>query len=272
MTLHIFDDVVQGSDDWANLRRGLVTASAVGRLVTVGMLGAIDYACPACDAPIGDPCCSKRAPGAQIKTMHPERAAYARDQAAATLEVADDIDSRSLTETLVAERIAGWTEYTGMTSDMFRGVLYEPVAREAYAKHHAPVGEVGFMRRDEDGWTLGLSPDGLVGGDGLIEIKAPRAKTHVRTILADEVPAQYMAQCQAALLVSGREWLDFVSFCGGLPLYVKRVLPDRAWFAVIEAACRAFEETARAMVADYESRVVGLPMTERIDTELEMHL
>jgi hypothetical protein len=67
------------------------------------------------------------------------------------------------------------------------------------------------MRRDEDGWTLGYSPDGLVGDDGLIEIKAPRAKTHLRTILADEVPAHYMAQCQAGLLVTGRKWIDFVS-------------------------------------------------------------
>lgn len=223
MTLEVFADVVQGSDQWHDQRRGMVTASAVGKLITNS-----------------------------------------------TLKTASNDESRGLTALLVAERITGWTDPTFTTDDMYRGILCEPIAREAYAKHHAPVAEVGFMRRDEDGWVLGLSPDGLVGDDGLVEIKAPRAKTHIRTILAGEVPAQHIAQCQAALLVSGRDWLDFISFHGGLPLFVKRVLPDPKWFAAIEAACRAFEDTARAMVADYESRVVGLPMTERIDIDLEV--
>ncbi|HET6910529.1 MAG TPA: YqaJ viral recombinase family protein, partial [Mycobacteriales bacterium] len=157
-----------------------------------------------------------------------------------------------------------------ITSDMWRGIEYEPIARAAYAEHYAPVVEVGFMRREEDDWTLGFSPDGMVGGDGLIEIKCPRAKTHLRTILADEVPPQYMAQCQAGLLVSGRDWLDFVSYVGGMPLYVRRVHPDQQWFDAITAACIAFEENAARIVADYQQRVAGLPQTERIDFEIKV--
>jgi putative phage-type endonuclease len=144
-----------------------------------------------------------------------------------------------------AERITGWTEDTPMNSDMWRGVESEPFAREVYSDNYGEVTEVGFMRRDEDGWTLGYSPDGLVGDDGLIEIKAPRAKTHLRTILADEVPAHYMAQCQAGLLVTGRKWIDFVSYVGGMPLYVKRVEPDPAWFAVITARASPSRPTPR---------------------------
>lgn len=187
-----------------------------------------------------------------------------------TLRVADNDTSRGLTATLVAERITGWTEDTAMTPDMWRGREHEPYAREKYAQHFAPVAEVGFMLREGDGWRLGYSPDGLVDDDGLIEVKCPRAKTHVNTILADEVPAQYMAQIQAGLLVSGRAWCDFVSFVAGMPLYRKRVLPDPAWFEAITAACIAFEANAAQTVADYEHRVADMPKTERIDFEIKV--
>jgi hypothetical protein len=77
-----------------------------------------------------------------------------------------------------------------------------------------------------------------------------------------------MAQCQAGLFVSGRSWLDFVSYVGGMPLFVKRVLPDPAWHEAVEAACRAFETTAAQMVTAYQAATAGLPMTERLDLEI----
>lgn len=222
MTLHILRNIEQGTEEWHDARRGIITASVVGKLLTP------------------------------------------------TLKVADNDYSRGLTTSLAAERITGWTEDTPMTSDMWRGVEHEPFARDAYSQHYAPVTEVGFMVRTEDDWTLGYSPDGLVGDDGLIEIKSPRAKTHVRTILADEVPAHYMAQLQAGLLVSGRKWIDFVSFVAGMPLYRKRVEPEPAWFDAITAACVAFEVNAAQIVADYEKRVADMPKTARIDLEIKV--
>lgn len=221
MTLHVLPDLMQGSAEWHDARRGIVTASAVGKLITP------------------------------------------------TLKVADNDVSRGLTTTLAAERITGWSEDTPMTSDMWRGVESEPHARDHYSEHFARVTEVGFMRRDEDGWTLGYSPDGLVDDDGLIEIKSPRAKTHLRTVLAGEVPAYYMPQLQAGLLVTGRKWIDFVSYVGGMPLFTKRVLPDPAWFDAITAACQQFETTAAQMVAAYTQATTGLPATERV-VEMEM--
>lgn len=273
MSLHILKDLEQGTEEWHDARRGIVTASMVGQLVTTRTLGAVDFHCPACLAVAGQPCRGKRAPNEPIKTLHPERVDYAATQAETVppvYEVADNDTARNLTFALAAERLAGFTEHTPMTSDMWRGVESEPLARDVYDDVFGKVTQVGFMRREEDGWTLGYSPDGLVGDDGLIEIKAPRAKTHVRTILADEVPAHYMPQLQAGLLVSGRKWIDFVSYVGGMPLYRKRVEPDPAWFAVITAACVAFEANAAQIVADYTDRVAGLPQTDRIDYEIKV--
>lgn len=189
---------------------------------------------------------------------------------AKTVAVASNDYSRSLTAQLVAERITGRVEPTYQNNDMLRGILDEAVARQAYAEHHAPVDQCGFVIRAEHGWTLGWSPDGLVGDDGAIEVKCPRAKEHVRTILADEVPAQHVPQCQAALLVSGREWIDYVSFVGEMPLYVKRVEPDERWAAAIIKAVMQFEQTAEEMITDYRERVEGMPVAPASSYDLEM--
>jgi hypothetical protein len=222
MTLIELPDLIQGTDEWHDQRRGMVTASVVGQLVTPS-------------------------------TVKPARNDYAR----------------TLTAQLVAERITGWTDPTYVSDDMLRGHEDEPRARDLYSEHYAPVRESGFMVRREDTWTLGYSPDGLVGDDGLIEVKSRRPKKQLQTILADEVPAENIAQLQAGLLVSGREWIDYVSYCGGMPLYVKRVLPAPRWFEAIVAAVAAFEETAAEMVAAYHTATAGMPATERV-IELEM--
>lgn len=221
-TLTTYPKVDQGSDEWHRLRRGTITASVVGKLITP------------------------------------------------TLKVASNDVSRGITTTLAAERITGWTEETAMTSDMWRGVEHEPYARDIYSGHYQQAEEIGFMVREGQGWRLGYSPDGLVGADGLLEIKCPRAKTHLNTILADAVPAFHMPQLQAGLLVSGRAWVDFVSFVAGMPLFVKRVEPDPAWFAAITAACIAFETNAAQIVADYEAKTEGLPKTERLNFEIQV--
>jgi hypothetical protein len=184
---------------------------------------------------------------------------------AKTVKPAVNDYSRGLTATLVAERITGHVEPMQVSGPMLRGQLDEPYARDAYSEHHAPAIEIGFMVKDFGRYKIGYSPDGLVGDDGLIEIKSRAQKKHLQTILADEVPLENLAQCQAGLLVSGRKWLDYVSYCGGMPLYVKRVLPDPKWFHAIFLAVEAFEDSAADMVATYEKSTAGLPQTERID-------
>jgi hypothetical protein len=182
-----------------------------------------------------------------------------------TVKPAANDTSRALAMTLTAERITGYVEPVQPNRDMDRGTLSEPFARDKYAGHYAPVTEIGFMVRDDWGFRIGYSPDGLVGDDGLIEIKSPRQKKHLATILADEVPLEYMAQCQTGLLVSGREWLDFISYNGGMPLWVKRVTPDEKWQKAILEAVTGLEESAAQMLETYKTATEHLPATERID-------
>ena len=189
-----------------------------------------------------------------------------------TVKPAANDYSRALAMTLTAERITGHVEPIHENHDMLRGTLDEPFARDKYAEHYAPVTEVGFMVLDYIGFKIGYSPDGLVGEDGLIEIKSRRQKKHLSTILADEVPLENMAQIQCGLLVSGRNWLDYVSYCSGMPLYVKRVEPDPKWSQAILAAVEAFEVSAAQMIDTYDAAVKGRPATERIDHFQEMEL
>lgn len=269
MTLTLHDDVIQGTDAWHDQRRGLVTASAVGKLVSSRTLGAIEYGCPECSAPEQEPCFSKVKPGAVIKTLHPERVEFAKRTGATVLETATGDLAQGLTLLLAAERITGWTDPTYVSDDMLRGIDDEPRARGKYADHYAPVDEVGFITEDRWGFTIGYSPDGLVGDDGLIEVKSRRAKVQLATILKDAVPAENMAQLQAGLLVSGRQWIDYVSYCGGMPLYVKRVFPQQEWFDAITRAVGSLEFTVAEMIAAYSRSTEGLHPTERV-IEMEM--
>lgn len=223
MSVTYYRDVEQRSEEWLELRRGIVTASTVGQLIT-----------------------------------------------ASTVKPASNTESRALTLSLLTERIAGWVEPTYQSADMMRGVLCEPIARQAYSDRYLPVVECGFVVNDDFGWRLGWSPDGLVGDEGGIEVKCPSAREHVRTILTGEVPPQYMAQLQCALLVSGREFIDYVSFAGGLPLYVKCVTPDTRWHDAIVAAVNAFEDAALTMRNRYDHAVEGLAATERVDYDMEV--
>lgn len=226
MTLHTFPDLTQGTDEWANVRRGLLTASVIGQLITPS-----------------------------------------------TMKVADNPKSRAIVAELAAERITGFTDEHYASDDMLRGHDVEPLALDAYEKRTGnPVTTLGFMVNDDRGFSLGYSPDGLVDDDGLVEVKSRRPKKHLQTILADAVPPENVAQCQAALFVSGRDWCDYVSFSGGMPLYIKHVEPDERWFAAIVAAATEFESAVAQMVDTYTERVKGLPLTERPVFEMEMTL
>lgn len=268
--IHTFD-FEQRTPEWEDARRGMVTASVVGRLVSVEPADPISTDCPTCHAVAGEQCWSvaRKAP-TTIKTAHD-----ARVLAAATLppvyRTAKSDTAKVVREVLVAERINGWSEPIRATFDMMRGVLDEPAARKVYAQHFGTVTEVGLIVRDDWGFSIGYSPDGLVGDDGLIEVKSRRARLQLSTVLADEVPAENMAQIQAGLLVSGRRWCDYVSFSGGMKLWRKRVYPDPDWQGAIIAAVRAFEADAAEMVATYTERTAGLPATERslYDMEIE---
>jgi hypothetical protein len=187
-----------------------------------------------------------------------------------TLKVADNETSRGLTETLVAERITGFVEYVHPSFEMQRGTFDEPLARDLYAQHYAPVTEIGFAVLDIDGYRLGASPDGLVGDDGGLEIKSRAAKAQLRAHLSATVPTENIAQIQACMLVTGRGWWDYCSYAGGWPLMVERVYADPAWHIAIRDALNAFEENAAVMIANYNAATAGAPIALRVDHFAEM--
>lgn len=168
-----------------------------------------------------------------------------------TLKVANNDKTRAHAYELAFQRITNHVEPQYVSDAMLRGQEDEIYAREAYRDHFAPVSEIGFITNDKWGFTIGYSPDGLVGDNGLIEAKSRCGKYQVQTIAADEVPEEYVLQLQTALLVSEREWIDFISYCGGLPVFVKRVLPDPVIQDAIVAAAIAFEERVAEVETAY---------------------
>ena len=183
-----------------------------------------------------------------------------------TLRVASNDKERSHLFELLAQRITNYVEPSYVGDDMLRGQEEEILARYTYSEKYGPVEECGFITNDRWGFTIGYSPDGLVGENGLIECKSRRAKFQVETILAHQVPAEHMMQCQTGLLVSERQWLDFVSYCGGLPMVTIRVYPDPVIQTAILEAAEAFEARLAMRMAQYRA-MMGDPALRLIPTD-----
>jgi hypothetical protein len=191
---------------------------------------------------------------------------------AKTLRAAENDKQRAHVLELAAQRITGYVEPHYIGDEMLRGHTDEIEARALYAAKYAPVDEVGFVTNDRWGFTIGCSPDGLVGAQGMIECKSRRQRFQTQTIAARTMPDDYILQVQTALLVTERQWCDFVSYCGGMPMVTLRVYPDaRVQAAIIEAAT-AFEETVAALVDSYgaaiESGMRLIPTERRIEQEM----
>ncbi len=184
------------------------------------------------------------------------------------LKPAKNDKSRAHLYELLAQRISGYVEPHYIGDDMLRGRDEEELAREVYEDQYGPVHQVGFITNSRWGFTIGYSPDGLVGDDGSIEAKSRRQKFQVETILADEMPEDYLIQVQTGLLVSERRWCDFISYCGGMPMFTKRVYPDAVIQDAILDAAAKFEEELRVKRSEYEARLVMAPdrliPTERV--------
>ena len=139
---------------------------------------------------------------------------------------------------LICERLTGMQGASYSNSAMAWGIETEPMARAAY---EGAVGslviETGFVPHANIEMS-GASPDGLVGDDGLVEIKCPMTATHIETLLGQSVPAKYVTQMQWQMACTGRKWCDFVSFDPRMPenmqIFVKRVGRDELLIASLE--------------------------------------
>jgi putative phage-type endonuclease len=139
---------------------------------------------------------------------------------------------------LVCERLTGQKGESFTNAAMQHGTDTEPLARAAYeALRDVLVDEVGFVPHPSI-IMAGASPDGLVGEDGLLEIKCPNTATHIETLLSQSVPGKYNTQMQFQMACTGRQWCDFVSFDNRLPeelqLFVKRVPRDNDFIKQME--------------------------------------
>lgn len=140
---------------------------------------------------------------------------------------------------LVAERLTGQAADSFKSGAMQHGTETEPMARMAYETETGlMVTEVAMIQHPKIEMA-GASPDGLVGEDGLVEIKCPNTSTHIATLMADKAPSGYMAQMQWQMACTGRAWVDFVSFDPRMPedmqLFIKRVPRDEKLIAEYEA-------------------------------------
>ena len=192
-----------------------------------------------------------------------------------TLKAASNDKERAHLYELLAQRITGHVEPHYITDDMLRGHEDELKARALYAERHALVHEVGFITNNRWGFKIGYSPDGLVGEHGLIECKSRRQKFQVQTVIENAangtIPVEYLIQCQTGMMVAERDWCDFISYSGGLPMVVVRVHADTVLQEAILTAATAFEARIADRLATYAETVTALgfiPTERTVEMEI----
>jgi putative phage-type endonuclease len=153
---------------------------------------------------------------------------------------------------LVVQRLTNQPSETFTNPAMEWGTLQEPMARIAYEeKASVFVEQVSFVEHPTIEW-FGCSPDGLVGEDGLIEIKCPSSKNHIKYLLGGKPPAKYIPQMQCQMAVTGRKWCDFVSYDPRLPedlqLFVVRLERDVSFIMSMEEEVDKFLKEVNVMV------------------------
>ena len=159
---------------------------------------------------------------------------------------------------LVAERLTGRPAERFSNAAMQWGTTTEPDARAAYSFYTgADVKTVGLVQHPGIPMSA-ASPDGLVGDDGLVEIKCPNTATHIETLLGGAVPGNYRTQIQWQLACTGRQWCDFVSFDPRLPehlrLFIRRIERDDTTIRDLDREVRIFLADLNATIAALQSK------------------
>lgn len=150
----------------------------------------------------------------------------------------------NLSAQLVLERLTNTKGESFSSAAMQWGVDQEPFARAAYEAHSGVwVDTVGFVQHPTIE-RAGASPDGLVGQDGLVEIKCPNTATMIDTLLTGKVPSNYTTQIQMQMACTGRAWCDYAVFDSRMPvkaqLFVKRVQRDQKFIDDLNKEIIAF--------------------------------
>lgn len=131
------------------------------------------------------------------------------------------------------------------TAAMRQGHVMEPEARRWYeAAVETRVRHGGFFVTDDG--RFGASPDGLVGDNGVLEVKSPQLKGQIAVLRGGVIPPQHLVQCHGHLICSGRTWCDYLSYCRGLPHLYVRVTADDYTDALRKCLDRFADELAAA--------------------------
>jgi len=154
---------------------------------------------------------------------------------------------------LIAEQLTGTAASSFSNAAMQWGTDTEPQARAAYEFFtDSEVVEIGLV----DHPTIEMSaasPDGLVGDDGMLEIKCPNTATHIDTLIKQVVPKKYMTQMQWQMACAGRQWCDFVSFDPRMPedlsMFLQRVPRDDEYISELETMVTEFQKAMAAQIA-----------------------
>jgi putative phage-type endonuclease len=152
---------------------------------------------------------------------------------------------------LIAEVLTGNSKPFFENDAMRWGTETEPQARAMYAVNNdfVDVKEVAFVEHNEQ---IGISPDGLIGEDGLLEIKCPNTTTQIKRALSNDYSADYKAQIQMQLWVTEREWCDFLSFDPRLDCEAgylqQRVFRDEEYIEEMKTKVYAFVEKMNEII------------------------
>ena len=194
----------------------------------------------------------------------------------ATLKAASNDKERAHMYELLAQRITKYVEPHWIGDDMLRGHDDEVAALDLYEKTYGPIERVRFVTNVKWGFTIGYSPDALVGDDGQVECKSRKQSLQIKTLVdyvsSDGIDPDFSIQVQTGLLVTERKWCDLVSYCGGLPMATVRVFPDARIQAAILEAATGFE-VRLAAAADRFYKVMAskarlIPTERRIIQEM----
>lgn len=158
---------------------------------------------------------------------------------------------------LAGEIIVGEPAENFQNDHMIRGQQMEAEARDLYAFMTDLIPQqVGFIRNG----AKGCSPDSLIGNSGVLEVKSKLPHLTIECLLRGEFPAEHRAQCQGALWVSEREWVDIAVYWKGLPLFIKRAGRDEAYISKLSAAVDEFNEELAGIVERVKR--YGMPLAE----------
>lgn len=172
----------------------------------------------------------------------------------ATIKTGEAAERRNYRAKIVCEMLTGHPAPPEFVSDEMRwGTDHEAEAREVYAQLTLQdIRQVGFVLHPTND-RIGVSPDGLVGEKGLLEIKCPLTATHLNYLMMGVVPSEYKLQMLGQMLCCEREWCDFMSYDPRLSLeyryFIHRFYRDEKQLILMEAAAKTFLDEVDATIA-----------------------